>query len=500
MRSTPLNPIAACAALSCLLLSGCGGGSDGGTEPPPAADSPPDAVIDLAVAATGADGVTLTWSAPADPDGGGADTYELRHGSADDAGWTDWTPAAGLPAPAAPGEREIFAVGGLAAGSPRLFRLRSRDAEGNWSRLSNTVAGVPGSVAGRTWRVAVDGSGDAPTIQAAIDSATAGDLVLVGPGRYTWSNQGSGNDYGMIRFLREVQHIVLRSETGAAATVIDAESQGRVMLIQGYNNGVVIDGFTITGGVAPENGYYNGGGIEAHLTAATVRNCIITGNVAHRLTGDNGGQGGGVWWGGVSAMSLEACIITDNAADSGGGVALINSSDLATISHCIISRNQAGYTGGGIWNANFAVDVLDCVIARNTAVQSGGGYFGYDVNPSRIVRCTLVRNETQAGAGIRINSGEPLEVTRSIIAFSPRGEAFSSTNATLRVGCCILYGNFAGPGLDAVTDNLGNIVQVDPLFCDVEHGDYALQAGSPAAAGGVGACGQLGALPIGCGR
>ena len=33
-----------------------------------------------------------------------------------------------------------------------------------------------------TWYIKADGTGDAPSIQAGVDSATAGDTVLVGPG------------------------------------------------------------------------------------------------------------------------------------------------------------------------------------------------------------------------------------------------------------------------------------------------------------------------------
>ena len=36
----------------------------------------------------------------------------------------------------------------------------------------------------RTWHVNLAGSGDAPTISAAIDSASAGDTILCAPGNY----------------------------------------------------------------------------------------------------------------------------------------------------------------------------------------------------------------------------------------------------------------------------------------------------------------------------
>jgi hypothetical protein len=44
----------------------------------------------------------------------------------------------------------------------------------------------------------------------------------------------------------------------------------------------------------------------------------------------------------------------------------------------------------------------------------------------------------------------------------------------------------------------GNISQ-DPLFCDPAGGDFTLCADSPCAADNNPACGQIGALPVGCG-
>ncbi len=70
---------------------------------------------------------------------------------------------------------------------------------------------LPLSAVARTWYVTVDAAGDAPTIQAGIDSAAARDTVLVGPGTYTVDGT-----------IEMKEAVILRSALGVMQTKIIA--------------------------------------------------------------------------------------------------------------------------------------------------------------------------------------------------------------------------------------------------------------------------------------
>jgi len=97
-----------------------------------------------------------------------------------------------------------------------------------------------GNATARTWYIAADGSGDAPTIDAAIDSTVSGDVILVGPGTHAVGSE-------------EVNHPLkpntsLVSEFGPTTTVlVTADGAFQPGLIS-TNNGCVVSGFTLDGG------------------------------------------------------------------------------------------------------------------------------------------------------------------------------------------------------------------------------------------------------------
>ncbi|HNS21294.1 MAG TPA: hypothetical protein PKH24_12395 [Sedimentisphaerales bacterium] len=97
----------------------------------------------------------------------------------------------------------------------------------------------------KTIRVTNNGTGEYPTIQAAINASVSGDTVLVAPGTYT----GDGNrdiDFGG-------KAITVRSETGPGTCIIDAQGSFAdrhrgFNFHMGEQADSVLDGFTITGG------------------------------------------------------------------------------------------------------------------------------------------------------------------------------------------------------------------------------------------------------------
>ncbi len=350
------------------------------------------------------------------------------------------------------------------------------------------------SSAARTWYVKSDGTGDVPTIQAGIDSAGVGDTVLVAPGRYTWSNQGTGDDYGMILFYRAVTGFMLRSEAGPEHTTLDAEQQGRVIYIMAYND-IVIDGFTVTGGKAPVT-YNSGGGLIGHLSAPLIRNCIFIANRAQ--------HGGGVWYGGVSAPTFEHCTFTDNEAELGAGVCLVNSSTNAAFVDCIINFNTASNRGGGVLVYHYGVDMERCTIYKNTAAIRGGGLHFERAEPSSIANCTVSENAAPEGGGINLFWESDLTVRKSVIAFCSDGAALNmNPDCMLDIGCCVIFGNADGDTIPRDAIDAGYNIFIDPQFCGVKgSANYTLQIDSPCLPfnNPTGLyCGLIGAHPAACG-
>lgn len=275
------------------------------------------------------------------------------------------------------------------------------------------VALVPCRAGAAVWYVHPDSS--LSSIQAGLDSCSANDTVLVGPGTY----------YENIEWPY-VMGISLISESGPAATVIDGNGSGGVihLSLMQHDSLAVVIGFTLRNGVA-----WQGGGIHATGGKPLISGNIITDNTAQWPTArafpaeGPPPEGGGIYsvWsspriidnviagnsalcnGGGVACNCDAgniapfiChnTITGNAAHTGGGVYIVNPFTMTTVRDNVISMNAADY-GGGVACYYVTAPMLritNNLITVNNADSAGGGIWCYVSSAPVIDSCTITDN------------------------------------------------------------------------------------------------------------
>lgn len=443
---------------------------------------------------------------------GTASSHEVRWSvSPIDAGnWDAATPATEPVTDAGrPGWLQV-AVGDLDPLGTYHFAVRGIDDSGHLGAVGASTPLVVQSM--RTIYVNVEGTGDVPTIGEAVNMTNYRDIVVVGPGRYTWTNQGTGDPkLGLVQVQRGRIRFLLVSEEGPEKTIIDAEGNGPVFRLTGEpaEVGMTLDGFTLTGGVAtgdprdPEE-HDSGGGLIIHLSSSTIRNCIIEGNEAI--------NGGGVWCGGQGTVLFENVIIRDNYADYGGGIHLINSSPRVTFRDCQIVDNEARYGGGmSFWNIRWTIE--NTLIARNHAVRQGGGMWIANVHAGcEIIGTTIADNFCSLGSAMYIYRVSapgvipPSEIKilqeRTLITGNTGSAAYAySLQAGVRARCSNVWGNPVGDNRPTFYEDAGGNFSADPLIC--ERTDYTVAAASPCLPGNHpdgGSCGQVGYGENGCAR
>jgi hypothetical protein len=471
--------------------------------------TPPAAVTGLFRSKSSTTSLTMAWPVAGD-DGiyGQATSYEVRYATAPIIyrTWASATPVPGSIDPSALTGLMETTITGLDPGMEYYVAVVAADEQNNRSELSNVVPAV--TEVSRTIYVNVEGTGDYPTIEEAVHAAVAGDLILVGPGRYTWENQGTGDALlGMINVPRDYADFELRSVAGPEATILDAQENGKVMSVTGGSSGtspdfeyagITIHGFTLTGGRAMADGPnplegWSGGGLNLHLTDTVVRNCIITGNEAN--------EGGGLWVGGQGDALIEDCLIFGNKARFGGGGQLINSEPRITMRDCEIRDNQAAMAGGGIFAINVTMTLENLLVVGNQSSDKGGGISVTLLNQdSEVIGCTVAGNKGNLGSAFRVHDNTKLRIENSIVAYNTGSAAFSIVVLSqVELGCTVIFGHDQANFPGAYTDLGGNLEQ-SPGVCD--RVSYWLQADSvclpdfhPAGTG----CGVIGARAVGCG-
>jgi hypothetical protein len=415
---------------------------------------------------------------------------------------------------------------------------------------------------GAEWSVRPDGSGDLPTIQAAVDAAAVGDEIVLEDGIFT----GAGNRD--IRF--DGKDVVVRSRNGPDAVTIDSQGQSgdphrAFRLDSGETSAARIEGIRITGGfvegVFPESG--GGGILVAYGSHPTITGCVFEENEAGfegfgagllawegceiTLTdcvfanNTSGWYGGGFTlrkychalverctvygnWalhagGGASITRSDAivndCVFYDNeTVEVDGGGVLVKAEARPVFTRCVFAGNRA-WSGGGLGLGNYPdVTVVDCLFQNNTAISRGGA-IELDQDPSSMTVYTSTFVDNRAGVfGGHVWDGSDATLTMRNCILDRYCDAPAAihvgANALLDIDCSLVRGGFS----EVVTLANGVLVwgsdnvDADPSFCGAEpdsceaapvpSGDWTIDAASPASAA-WNPCGRLGAFDPGCG-
>lgn len=370
---------------------------------------------------------------------------------------------------------------------------------------------------------------DRPTIQAGIDAAYPGDIVVVSPGLYF------EHDIYMKSFVE------LRSESGQSNCVtIDAEWEGFGLVCDGLASYTSISGFTITrayrGMLCREGSEHSvtnctfsfntnasgtgrgvecidssplfttctfehnidgraGAGLYCSNSAPTVSECAFMGNTSTQSFGgavrcedasvpvfadctftDNMSRSGGaVYISEGSVASFTNCLFFDNHGGNGGAIHCAGSSSSLSLEGCTFIGNHSTGGGGGVYSSGETGMIVNCSFSDNSADYSGGaiGFIG-DGAPS-MTNCAIEGNNAQFGGGIYCGSGTLAVITASTIV---------SNSCTSVYGSGIYISNYSAPMIEncIVADNYGAIGVYSSLSepilvcCDIfnnEGGDWS---------------------------
>ena len=187
--------------------------------------------------------------------------------------------------------------------------------------------------------------------------------------------------------------------------------------------------------------YDEGGGLYASFTGELVMNdCIISRNIA-------GYDGGGVY-ASVTNLIMNNCVISDNNGfDTAGGLEL---SGDGVLTNCLITGNGCGDIAGGIYLSSGQLILNNCTIADNRAGDSGGGFY-----------CSTGTAAATANNTIFWNNSASIEAD----------EIYHDCAFTLLNSC---YADTTGDIAGAGTLTPTSCVTTDPLFVAGPSGAYYL--------------------------
>ena len=283
-----------------------------------------------------------------------------------------------------------------------------------------------------------------------------------------------------------------------------------------------------------------GGGLYVGESRINMEDCIIMNNYSYDESSDNG-NGGGIYMFNSHDVIMNNVIIENNYSNrNGGGVACMNSSwqndapfDSISMINVTIKDNFAE-NGAGLYVAGGRVIfLLDSVTIDNNFAESAGGGLSFkgsfsnypEHRPIVIGNEVLISNNIATfryGGGINMDNSAFYLNSTSIVDNSislEDEEIIRGGGITVRgdyvfeIENSIIWGNSVpaiyhyNTGADSLNINYSNVqdggwsgeenIELDPLFCNPDTGNYNLHANSPCVGTGENGA-NMGAFGVGC--
>jgi hypothetical protein len=338
-----------------------------------------------------------------------------------------------------------------------------------------------------TWHVATNGSdttGDGSearpfaTIQHGIDVAGQGDTVLVHPGVYLENINFNGKNVIVGSLF-----VTTGDEDYILQTVIDGNRKDHVVTFaSGETHTALLSGLTITNGyahAASEMASSGGGVFCLNDSSPTLTHLRIASNEAVA-------EGGGLYFAFCSA-TIRDVIITDNLARNGGGIRY--SYGNVNLENVVVSHNSAPLGGSGIHFYHAEGTIKNTLIADNYGDSKGGG-LGFDGSSPIFVNVTVVGNRTTGnGGGLNVSYASNPTLVNSIVWGNTPEQVYFDTD-WWGEAITIEHSDVQGGEAGIVTNGLGPVywgdgnLEVSPRFVHAGLGNYRLADDSPAIGAG----------------
>ncbi len=279
-----------------------------------------------------------------------------------------------------------------------------------------------------------------PTIQAAIDAANQGDVVVVSPGIYP-----EGIDF-------DGKAITVRGTEPNDQIIIEPPAGPGVLFTSGEGPGSVLEQVTIRGGDnALGGGAVFGVGASPTLDDVSFTQCnavfgagaVINSGASPHFTfcgfsfNDATFDGGGVACLPGSSPTFENCVFRGNDAGADGGAMHIDDADVIT-TNCNFSSGNSATNGGAIaieggtldYVGGFGAGIGD--IRQNRADANGGGIYATDGAVATFLRAHPDDNSALGqGGGVFVTGGASVTMTNGRIV---------RNTATDGAGACVVGG------------------------------------------------------------